>query len=183
MATPQPSTLGRQLLRLQALNKPHDDARSPQARQRAEQQAVERFFEDAKDHIRGAIESGHPPSAFILGSGAYPRSTELAASALQTFRWHHEQKDVPADSPYRKIWDQFVAWAQAQELEVHFQDEHDGVGVRSWQCLLARPDQRKLGAPPDVAEEPVVISKALLARFGSAQAYLEHLQRQGHQGH
>ncbi len=170
------TTLGQQLQTLQALGRQEVDERSPEARKRAEQRAVERFFEDAKEHIRRCIEEGHLPSAYILGSCNRFTTTELAAIALQTFQWGREQREVPANSPYRKLWDQFAKWAAGEQLEVYFHDDHDGVGVRSWQCLCVRPDSRKLGPAPELAEGTVVLPKDALKQFGSAQAYLEHLQ-------
>lgn len=170
-------SLGHQLATLEALNKPthRDDETSRKA---AERQAVKRFFEDAKAHIIESIAAGLRPAPFVLGTSTRGYSTsEQASTALKTFQWRMDDKVVPENSPYRDLWDQFASWAASENLQVTFESDHDGVGVRSWYNLCVESDKAKLGPPPSLAEGAVVLPKHILDRFGSAQAYLEHLQQ------
>lgn len=174
-------SLGQQLSRLIALKKPTSDIRRDTgAQHRMQRRAVARFFEDAKDHILTAIQAGLRPEPFVLGTSNHGGAEE-AARAMQTYQWSYEQRAVPVGNPFRAQWDEFVTWARSQDLEVFFTDDHDGVGVRSWKNLCVQPDSAKVGPPPDIAEDAVCLPKDVLARFGSAQAYIEHLQQQaGH---
>ncbi len=174
------NSLGQQLSQLIVLKKPVTNLRSDAAaQQRLQKRAVARFFEDAKDHVLSAIQSGKQPEPLVLGTSNHGGAEE-AARAMQTYQWPHDSRVVPANNPFHAEWKAFADWAQSQDLDAYFTDDHDGVGVRSWKCLCVRPDPRKV-VTPDVAEDAVVLPKDILARFGTAQAYLEHLQRQaGH---
>lgn len=169
-------SLGHQLATLEALNKPsqRDDEASRKA---SDRRAVQRFFEDAKAHIIESIAAGLRPAPFVLGTSTRGYSTsEQASTALKTFQWRMDDKVVPKNSPYRDVWDEFARWAASENLSVTFQPDHDGVGVRSWYNLCVESDKVKLGPPPNLAEGAVVLPKDILDRFGSAQAYLDHLQ-------
>lgn len=174
-------TLGRQLQELQALGKSYYKDHTPDEKLEASRRAVAKFFTDAQEHIVRSIAGGGKPEPYRLGSS--PRASngsEAAASALATYQWAMKASSYISErSPYRDIWDQFVAWAVSQQLEVGFKHQHDGVGVHSWYELEVTPNAKQLGPAPDLVTEPVTLPRALVRQFGSAQAYLAHLQKQG----
>lgn len=182
MTAPVPSpstslTLGAQLQRNLTLGHEVFNPRDPQFTADHERLAVERFFEDAKALISLAISKGLLPPPIELGSSGNWSSSAVAHRALDGYSWAHK-KILPSTQKYFPLWDAFAQWADSQDLMVCFEDAHDGVGVHSWLELRVSPNKLRLPFADEQTGAEVVVSKDRIQQFGSAQAYLEHLERQ-----
>ena len=142
---------------------------------------VAKFFADAKDYFTMAIQAGAIPGRVALGRGnseTFHSSVGQAAAEILDYRmWPKGCREVPVGFTYRGEWELFKAWAASQGLEVWFEHGHDGNGEHSWEELCVGPDRVKFAGALNLTESSVVISKDLVAKYGSAQAYLEHLQK------
>jgi hypothetical protein len=79
-------TLGQALARLEALDRPVlRDNENAQTRDAAARRAVERFFEDARQHIAYAISQDRRPAPFPLGRTR--DGSREAANALRGYHW------------------------------------------------------------------------------------------------
>lgn len=170
-------SLGHRLHVLNSLNRTQpasvgDDGLS----NRMKLQAVERFFEDVKVFIEHELDASRVPAPIELRRyWRGPISTAAAAAALDLYSWSRNETQVPQKSPMRGVWNAFVAWAESEDLEAFFKDDHDGMGQESWKTLHIQPNRSVFAKPLELAEGSVVVPKEMLAKYGSVQAYVDHL--------
>lgn len=168
-------SLAQQLANNIALKAPMRTFRAPAAVAERRRLAVQRFFEDARQHFEERIEAGEVPAPYVLGTANFQTGSEVAGDALEYYRWQDNQPAL--DSGFGSYWSHFLAWADAHGLDAYWRDDHDGVGQYSWKELHVAPKPH-IKADTPVVECKLDLPLEVLERYGSAQAYLAHLERQ-----
>lgn len=170
-------TLGAQLQRNLTLGHKVFSPNDPQFTEDHARLAVERFFEDARALISLAISKGLRPPPIVLGTAGNGSTSADAHTALEGYSWENTRVPPPKQK-YFPLWEAFLKWSDSQDLSVWFEASHDGAGVHSWLELHVAPNKLRLPFADEQEGAEVVVSKERIQQFGSAQAYLEHLERQ-----
>lgn len=122
-------------------------AAAKSAEELADFQAVERYFDAARDYFTGAILAKKPTKQLFLTVGrnrgvvdmTKPDGTQLY-SVIAGYQYSNNQPNsMQGRGRFVALWEEFKAWAAESGLEASWEYNHDGVGVESWWEVRVRP--------------------------------------------
>lgn len=102
--------------------------------------SVEAFFEGAKRHIEAALGNGREPAPYQLGQSGRNMQHHDAYLAMKGYDSTPLQTRLDSGKyMYCVLWNEFKAWAQANQLKAELAYQYDGGGVHGWYELAISP--------------------------------------------
>lgn len=141
-APAETSTLGQRLRASQTRHEADERIRAEQAADKAaqiafrEREFVLRFFMDLQAQISDQIMENN--KAVVINLRHHHRGAEYSITDLLGLDYRGQACLRPKHRFNPELL-AFMAWAAAQQLDVQFQYEHDGVGIESWFTAVAKP--------------------------------------------
>lgn len=108
----------------------------------AEFQTVLEFFKKAKAYFTKCIQDEKPLKAIGIVVGRKPTGpseNEAVYTLLQMYSSNPAGKLGTKGTRFYPLWVEMCNWAAENGLELVWREEHDGVGVHSWQVFTIKP--------------------------------------------
>jgi hypothetical protein len=96
---------------------------------------IKKFFAGVRSQVRSAVKKGEFPTPIrLLGP---------VSGILSSYSWRQDSHGIAKTSLFYPLWEEFLHWANEEELCFNWKYGHDGVGLESWWDLVLQQPAKK----------------------------------------